>query len=60
MLGYAPQSAGGCAKANNREVVANYADRARTGREKGGKQQSQPLTTGVGLTQHGIVALGER
>ena len=60
MLWHPPQAAGGCTKANNRKVVADDADRARTGREKGGKQQSQPLTASVGLTKHGVVAVGER
>ena len=60
MLRHPPQAAGGCTKANNRKVVADYADRARTGRDKGGEQQSQPLTSSMGLTEHGIAAVGER
>ena len=60
MLRHPPQSAGGGTKANNRKVVADYADRARTGREEGGEQQSQPLTASMGLPKHGVIAVGER
>ena len=59
-MGHPPEAAGGCPKANDREVVTDNPDRARTGREKGGEQKSKPLATSVGFAEHGVVAEGKR